>query len=506
MSERYDALVIGAGLGGLAAAARLARAGLRVRCFERHVQPGGYATTFVRGRFEFEVSLHALSGIGRPGRRGTLWPILEELGITERVRFLPLQPLYRSVAPGMDLRVPPDAEGAIDALGRAFPAERDGFRSLIDRFLAVRDEALDATKAGRGEPGVVEALARYPRLAHAATVPLGAVLDRELHDPLAKLALCQLWGYFGLPPSRLSLLYFAVGLASYLRDGAAYPEGKSQSLSNALAEAAETAGGVLTLGRGVRRILVEGGRAVGVETDRGERFEADVVIANVSPLSACVDLIGRERVPEPYLRRIGAAPASLSSVCVYLGLAADRRTFGLDDHEVFVNDSADIESHYRACLGTGRPEAFLLSCYDATDPRFSPAGTSTVVLVALADGAAWTRVAPDDYRAAKERIAESLLERAERLYPGLRERIETLSISTPITNMRYTGNPLGAIYGFANTPAQNPAWRPEHRGPLEGLWFCGAWTRPGGGYEPCIESGWQAAGAVLREHRTRGRR
>ncbi|MFW5739367.1 MAG: FAD-dependent oxidoreductase, partial [Myxococcota bacterium] len=59
-----DVIVVGAGLGGLAAAATLARAGRGVRLFERHVQPGGYATTFVRGRFEFEVSLHALSGIG----------------------------------------------------------------------------------------------------------------------------------------------------------------------------------------------------------------------------------------------------------------------------------------------------------------------------------------------------------------------------------------------------------------------------------------------------------
>ena len=80
MSKEYDAIVIGAGLGGLAAATTLAHEGLGVLLLERHNVPGGYATSFVRGRFEFEVALHELSGIGPPERRGNVYRALEHLG------------------------------------------------------------------------------------------------------------------------------------------------------------------------------------------------------------------------------------------------------------------------------------------------------------------------------------------------------------------------------------------------------------------------------------------
>ena len=78
-----------------------------------------------------------------------------------------------------------------------------------------------------------------------------------------------------------------------------------------------------------------------------------------------------------------------------------------------------------------------------------------------------------------------------------RKPIDVEVISTPITNTRYTGNIAGAIYGFAPTPDENPAFRLPQRAPIDGLWFAGAWTQPGGGYQPSIESGVAAADAVL---------
>ena len=499
MSSHYDAIVIGAGLGGLAAAAKLARAGRSVRVFERHTQPGGYATTFVRGRHEFEVSLHALSGIGTPGNRGRLWSILESLGITDRVEFLPIDPLYRAVAPDMDLRVPSGEQAAIDALCDAFPDERDGVRRVMNEVLAIQREADESSGLGGEPPSTLTALTKYPRLSHAAVTPLSTLLDRELRTPRAKLAIAQLWGYFGLPPSQLSLVYFAAGLASYVRWGATYPRGKSQALSNAFVDVIEQAGGVVSLGNGVSKILCSDGRVTGVRTDREEELTAAVVLSNASPITTCVDLIGRDNVPDAYLRRIGSARLSLGTVCTYVGFDTDHASLGLRDHEVFISDNFDIESQYRSYLGLGRPEAFLLACYNVTDPEFSPKGTSSIVMVSLAPGDAWSRIPPTEYPYAKNRIAEQMLERAERVFPGLRDHVEVAVVSTPVTNMRYTGNPGGAVYGWANTPSENPAWRPDYKGPIDGLWFAGAWTRPGGGYEPCISSGYLAARAILAE-------
>jgi prolycopene isomerase len=496
--NRFDAIVVGAGLGGLAAAARLARAGLKVRVLERHHQVGGYATTFYRDPYEFEVSLHELSGIGTAENPGPLYRTLEALGVAERVRFLPIPHLYRSVAPahGLDLRIPASREGALAALAAAFPDERAGLARLFARLFTIQAEIKAIGELG-GSPSVLTALSRFPAVSHAAATPLSTLLYRELKDPLARLAVGQIWSYFGLPPSKLSLALYAGGLTSYLTHGASYVEGKSQALSNAFAAVIEAAGGELSLGDGAARILTRAGRVTGVVSESGEALEAETIVANANPVSVALDLVGREHLPDSFLRRIAVTAPSLSTVCVYLGLAASAGELGLEDHEVFVNGTVDLERQYEATQRLAPPDSFLLTAYNVVDPGFSPAGTAVAVLVALTDGRAWQGLDPRDYPELKQRFAESLVEQAGRLYPRLPASIEVLSVSTPVTNMRYTGNPGGAIYGFANTPAENPAFRLEQKGPLEGLWFAGAWTRPGGGFEPVISSGLGAAEAIL---------
>jgi phytoene dehydrogenase-like protein/ferredoxin-NADP reductase len=503
MTSHYDVIVVGGGLGGLSAAATLARAGLHVRLFERHVQPGGYATTFVRRGHEFEVSLHELSGIGSPADRGPLWYVLADLGITEKVEFLPVRELYRTIAPGIDVRVPVGREAALDVLQRAFPHERRGLERLVDEVFAIQADALAMDDAVDVTPAV--ALTRFPRAARAAALPLARALDRELSDPRAKLVFAQLWGYYGLPPSRLSYVYFAGGTASYLRFGASYPKGKSQALSNAFVDVIEAAGGRVSLGCGVRRVLTERGRVTAVIDEREEHHTADHIVCNTNPVTTCVDLIGRDAVPEAYLRRLAASRAGLSSVTAYLVLRGTPAAVGLPDHETFLNATVDIEAQYRACLDVVPPDGLVVTAYNHVDPEFSPPGTTSVAVTALSDGAAWRRLDPALYPETKWRLAEAMVDRVDAVFPGFRERIEVAVVATPISNMRYTDNWNGSIYGFEMTVADNPAWRPAHEGPLDRLWFCGAWTRPGGGYEPCIESGHAVGAKVLRAVRSRRR-
>jgi prolycopene isomerase len=497
LAERFDAIVVGGGLGGLAAAATLARAGRRVRLFERHTQPGGYATTFVRDRFEFEVALHELSAIGTPDNRGSLYRLLEELGIVDRIGFVPIPHLFRTVAPDMDVRVPVGRDAALDSLCAAFPKERAGLTRLFERMDQVKREA-DALGEMTGAPlSPAGVFLRYPTLAHAAGVTLGAVVDRELSDPRAKLAYCQLWPYFGLPPSKLSYLLYAVAFVVYLRWGACGIQGKSQRLSNAFADIIREAGGRVTLGTGVRRILVEGGKIRGVVTDAGEEFETDFVVSNADPVTTCTKLIDPREVPEAWFRRVAGLRPSLSSFCVYLGLHRDCRELGITDHELYVNDTTDMDAQYESAFRVEPPGSFLICTYNATDPAFSPPGTAVMTLAALSSGRVWADVTPADYPRRKLALAKEMVRRAERVIPGLSDSIETSVVSTPLTNMRYTGNPEGALYGFENTPSENPGLRLDQRGPIDGLWFAGAWTQPGGGYHPCILSGHEAARAIL---------
>jgi prolycopene isomerase len=103
----------------------------------------------------------------------------------------------------------------------------------------------------------------------------------------------------------------------------------------------------------------------------------------------------------------------------------------------------------------------------------------------------------------KNRIGDAMITMAEKVFPGLREYTEVVEVSTPLTNMRFAGAMGGSIYGFNQPPRDNMVWRMGHRGPLEGLYFVGAWTQPGGGFEPCMMSGQMVGGAIVAKIRKR---
>jgi prolycopene isomerase len=497
----YDVIVIGAGIGGLSAAATLARSGLGVRLLERHSQPGGYATTFTRAPFEFEAALHMVVGVGSQKRLSPFGEMLDELGVLERVNFLSIPHLYRAVGPGIDLRLPAEPDAALETLCAAFPEERRGLTRVMRLMHRVADglRKISGSSRARTKLSILDAVRRFPLVVHASACPLATVIDREVRLPQARLALGQLWGYFGLPPSRLSLAYYAGALSSFLTYGASYPQGKSRALADAFAEASREAGAEVSLGDGAKSILTQGGRVVGVVTDGDERLEARAVVVASNPISAAYELIGRERLPPPFVERLSRARPSMSSFVVHLGLSADRQALGLMDHEVFVNGTVDLEEQYRRCLGLEPPDSFVIAAYNVTDPEFSPPGTSVASLCALVDGRTWAAVPPERYHALKQRFTQHMIERACGIYPAIRDRIETVEASTPLTNMRYSGNVDGAIYGFEMTPEESPAFRLDQRGPLPGLFFAGAWTQPGGGISPCITSGRSAASLVLDE-------
>ncbi len=497
-SERV--VVIGAGLGGLSAAAYLSRNGFEVDLFERNPHPGGYACSFVRGRFEFEASLHELSGVGPPDRRGGCYRVLDGCGVADRVEFLPIDDFYTSIFPDFTVTVPHGWEAAEEAYASEFPRERKGIRRLLRLMRNIFHE-LGSLSAEMGAFDLLKLPARSAHLVRSLGLTTSQVLDRELEDPRLKALFCDIWGYYGLPPSRLSWLLFAVANASYIEHGPYHIKGTSQALSNAFVEAIEEHGGRVHLRNGVSRITCSGGRVTGVVTDDGEKRRADYVVSNANPITACYDLLGKENVPASYLKALAEGHVALSTFNVYMGLDCTAEELGVSGHEYFMHDGYDTDEQYRTMFTTGRQKYWVLTNYNHADPEFSPPGSSVMVLTSVLDGTPWTRIPPGRYVETKERLAREMIEETEKRFPGLSGHIEVAEVSTPVTNMRYSGNPNGSILGFDYDLAGSPMLRLPNRGPLERLYFAGAWVRMGGGFETCIQSGLLACGEVMKDRR-----
>ncbi len=493
-------------MGGLSAAAFLAKEGRKVLLLERHNVPGGYASSFTRGRFEFEVSLHELSGLGSDQDKGPLWRILNEYDVARRVEFIRIPEFYRSVFPDIDITIPVGRSNFEDVMAAQFPSSADEIKQFSALMFQFADEALRANRAGMKM--VMKQPDEFPALLANFGKTLAQVLNPMVSDEKARAVLGQAWGYYTLPPSKLSFLIYALGTASYLRFGPAHIKGKSQALSQAFVDAIEDKGGEVRLNCGVSRILVSDGKVRGVVTDAGEEIASPYVICNANPVTVCLDLIGRDEVPDWYLRRMGAGTPGASTINVYCGLDCDYRELGLRNHETFVNTNYDLDAHgamTRADIGTEIPEA-AVTAYNAVDDDFSPPGTANVVITTISYSEPWLRLAPGKYLEAKQRAGENLIQLAERVAPGIRGHLEVLEVATPLTNARYANTFGGSIIGFDENFQGTALARIPARGPLEGLYFSGAYVNIGGGYEPVIASGWMAGKDVVEDMEAGGRK
>jgi prolycopene isomerase len=510
MSQKFDVVVVGAGLGGLASAAFLANKGYDVCLLERHNIPGGYATSFVRGRYEFETALHELSDLGSEEHPGMLRQFLEQVGVFDQLEFLQSTDIYRAVFPDFDITMPMGFTEYRDTLCQAFPHETAGITRFLDRIYTVAKEIdavsdLQSISLPRDLPKLVSAPLKARNLPRYLFASWADVLHRDVYDKHARAVISQIWGYFGLPPRKVAFLYFAAALASYLRSGAMYVKGRSQALSNVLVEGFESNGGVVRFNCGASAIIVRDGHAIGVLTDDGDEIQADRIVSNADPVTTVRDLIGLEHVPAEYIKKLRSNPVAASSFNVYLGLAAPLSTFGINDHEIFINRDTDFDDHHARMKRIDTPGGMAATCYNVIYPDISPEGTSVITLTTLAYGQPWLELPPHEYADRKTQVAESMLDMAQIVFPGLRDVIEVAEVSTPLTNMRYAGTLGGSIYGFEQTPFNHSVLRLPPQGPIPHLYQVGAWVQPGGGFAPAVLSGQMAGEAIHRSFsRSRG--
>lgn len=495
MAEKYDAVVIGAGLGGLSAATFLARNGKEVLLLERHNLPGGYATSFCRGRFEFDISLHELSGIGIEGERGSLYNYLDSIGVAEKIEFITMNDMYRVLYNQIDLTIPSGRDKSQEFITQHFPKEAEGIEGYFDAMRDLTTEYFDVIAAAsmRSDDMSPE---KFPTFMKYGMKTYGEVLDEFIKDEDLKNVLSPYWGYAGLPPTKLPFQLMAVIWESYLDTYPHHIRGKSQALSNAFIESFLESGGTVKFNQGAKKIIVKDGFVTGVVTDDGEEVKTGVVVSNASPLSTMVDLVGVDDTPKEYMKDIHSRLIGFATVNIYIGLDCPAETLNMNVHENFIM-TGDIESEWERCFTLEPPEGFLFTCYNATDPKFSPEGTSVVVLTNGAYARPWYAVPPHRYVDVKNSYADGMLDVAERHFPGFRDHIEVIEVATPITNMRYTGNPGGTIYGTDQYLSDSGLLRLRHKAPIDGLFFASAWTIPGGGYQPTISSGAIAGGRAL---------
>lgn len=501
-----DVIVVGAGLGGLTAAAYLTVAGKRVVVIDRHSVAGGNGTVFTHDGYEFDVGLHYIGDCG-PG--GGIPSVLEPLGIDLTYRPMDPDGFDTFLFPdGTSFAVPVGVEAFRARLHEAFPDEGPAVDGYLDVVTAIDGELI----GGGPGPAVIEHL----------NDTLGDLFERLGASARLRTVLSAQHGTYALPPSRASLLLHAALTMHYLK-GAYYPEGGGQVIADRLAEVVRAHGGTIHLQTPVTEILVEDGRAVGVRLHvpsprRAEGvpdvIRAPVVVSNADLERTVHELVGDEHLPADWVATVTGYEMALPLFVVYLVLDVDLAAQGVPNTNLWLLGD-DVEEQYAALEAgrmTERPMTYITSSSlkDPTNPRLCRPGQTNLQVMTLVprDHAFWGLDAGgpaageryrtnEAYRARKAELRDRLLELAEEALPGLRDHIVHEECATPITHERFVRSTGGTSYGIACTPEQFALNRPQPTTPLPGLYLVGASTMSGHGIGGVLAGGLACATAVL---------
>lgn len=485
--KQYDVIVIGGGNGGLASAATLAEKGKSVILFEKHNIPGGCGTSFRRGRFEFEVALHQLSHMGTEENPGPLRELFKRYGILDEINWIQIKELFRVNFPdGTGVSLPAERKQCEDFLCKEFPSQADGIRKYFEtvyKFCAEAAEFAAKSAKSTGEPGALKkAIMKagfpklYPTLANYGLKSTQEVLDEFFTDSKLQLALSAYWCFMGVPPARFPFAILAKCTNFYLETKPYYLTGTSMMMNQAIMEAVQKMGGTVRLNCGVKRIVLENGKAVGVIDEFGEEYRAKKIISNISPLATYGNLLMPEEIPDAAREYLKPYTVGISAITCFIGLDCTPEEIGFTTSFTLNYESLDANEDFKDAykLLPGN-DPLVATCYTVDDPSVSPKGTSVITAGTLKYGEPWEKLPPEQYYEMKYEAGRRIVARLEKMYPGFTEHIEEMEIATPLTHMRYLGHPGGAIYGYEQDLMQSVFFFPTES-KIENLEFASGWV------------------------------
>ncbi len=495
----YQVVVIGAGLGGVASAALLARNGFKTLLLEQSDTVGGCCSTFEKQGYKFDT------GATMVMIREPLETVFRRMGkeMGDYLELIPCDPIYAVRAfDGTRLVVPADLDQATRAIASIAPEDMDRWREFVraGRELALRLGEILCTPANsfsevlRMQLKAPQAL-RYLLLSLRSTQGLTL---RYLRNPVLQ-SIVAFQSYFAGAPPELGLGPSCFLLLSE-HQGVYYPRGGMVALPSAILRAAEEFGLEVALRQKVDKILLEGGRARGVLLEDGTGISADIVVSNVNAKVTYLRLVGPENLPSWAVKAVSSYQLAMAYPMIYMGLNTRPP---LEAHHIIGTASMERSNrvwnqYYR--LGLIPPgDNWMLSWPTESDPSLAPEGHHVLSF-------AWRGPAPyaplgENWDRLRERLIEGAIRMLKKeVMADIRDHIEVTEVSTPLDFERRLLCPQGAVYGLFFDLLNAGMFRPHPRSRVIGnLYLAGASTCLWGGVPTALASGIIASDYILKD-------
>ncbi len=461
MEKNWDAIVIGSGLAGLSAALTLLNKNKKVLILEKHNVPGGCASSFVRGRFEFETSLHELCSIGNREHRGSVGRLLDNYGVS--VDWLEIPECYRLIGTYRD-------GGKCD---KVFPVGREAFTKTVleedpaaEAGMAEFWRIVDICNQGLGyvqkpDMSAGESMKKFPEfLIYGSMNTLQAFRKMKLTDRTVDI-LSAYWSYLGVPLNKMNFILYGQMISTYISNGAVIPAHTSHELSMKMEKRVRELGGDIFYGKKVTEIIFEDDRVAGVKCKHNE-VEAEVfrsknVIANLNPHTLYGQLMPAEYVTKRQRKLCNMREKYLGGYLyqVYIGLNKEAEALGITDYSIMMPEDMDSVKEYRNTRRHMKNNYQISVCPNIVNPDASPKGTSILIITGLCSDMMF-EMDEREYFKFKQQLAHEKISKFERLTGvDISSHIEEIEVATPLTMARFLGTPNGVCYGYETRGADS---------------------------------------------------
>lgn len=475
-SNRYDVIVIGSGMGGLTTASLLASVGKKkVLVLESHFKLGGFTHSFRRQDFEWDAGVHY---VGEMHPKAMSRKIMD-LVTNKSVQWSRLgDTVERYYFPQVEFDVASDPKTFQADLIARFPQEAAGIRQVF-RDISKMQGWSTRWFIGKTLPNFLAKGLTWWGLGKAKQ-KTQEYLDSVIKDERLKAILTGQWPDFGTPPQQSSWAIHATVMGDFLH-GAYYPIGGAKTIAAGAQRVIESNGGKCLVHHPVSQIVVEQGRAVGVQVQhKGQTltFLAPTIVSNAGVYTTYSRLLAPQAAPreQQQLSQVQLGP---SAIILFLGLNDDPRKHGFDDANYWVYNSLDASA-------IKNPERDPLTNIQGTFLSFgslrNPEQTApTAQLISFSEyerwgqfsGSRWMKRGPE-YEAQKQRVADAMIDFACERFPQLRKLIAYQELSTPLSVETFTSHRGGMVYGQACTPERlfEHSWKVKSS--LPGLYLTGS--------------------------------
>lgn len=450
--NKYDVIIIGAGIGGLVCGSYLAKQGLEILIVEQHSKVGGYCSSFKRNGFIFDACVHALASFRK---NGLMADIIHELGID--LEIIKSEPSDIVLINDRQIIFEGNTEKTIVGLQKLFPKEGINIRKFIN-----------FTK----DTPVIQL---YAKLKNKT---LKNLVDIYFKDNNLKMVFKVLSGNIGLHSNLISALSYVLYFKEFILDGGYYPRGGIQSLPDALVSKFKRNGGMIMLSAKVKRIKVSSGKTEGVLLESGNYIRANYIVSNADAIQTFKYMLDEETLPKRFASRLDEMVVSPSAFITYLGLD-NRLDNGFNTSTWFYRGDEIDETfnNWRTGNIEFKKEGFLcIGLPSRQDPKLLSGDKDCMVLL---EGAPFKNAA--FWQRHRKEYSDIIIDRASEVFPGIKKHIKIKETATPATLYKYTLNHRGAMYGWASLIRQVGDNRFPEETFIDGLYLVGHWSGPSAG-------------------------